>query len=86
MASAQESPKKRIVWTPELNKQLFVTLINCLEPSAINYFKVAANLGEGFSRDIVYKRIYDIKKKGVNMVEKSTPKKRKVVTDADENS
>lgn len=40
----------------------------------------------GFSRDIVYKRIYDIKKKGVNMVEKSTPKKRKVVTDADENS
>lgn len=70
MASAPDSPKKRVSWTPVLNQQvsglenrlqkrppristndytiqLFIALINTLEPSAIDYAKIAEKLGEG---------------------------------------
>jgi hypothetical protein len=55
--------------------------------------RMADNICEiGHSRDTVYKRIYDIKKKGISTVEKATPKKaattppkkRKATSDAED--
>ncbi|GAM43019.1 hypothetical protein TCE0_044r17498 [Talaromyces pinophilus] len=94
MASAQDSSsKKRVAWTPELNGQLFMALINTLDSNAINYAKIAEELGEGFTERTVYKRFYDIKKRGASFeistpkkatsATTTTPKKRKVATDAE---
>ncbi|RAO74001.1 uncharacterized protein BHQ10_010013 [Talaromyces amestolkiae] len=96
MAPAQDSPsKKRTSWTPELNQQLFMALLKTLDPSAINYGKIAEELGGGFSNQAIYKRIYDIKNRGVSFEisaaapkkpnsTTTSPKKRKVAADAEE--
>ncbi|EED21661.1 hypothetical protein TSTA_088970 [Talaromyces stipitatus ATCC 10500] len=72
MAPAKDSVKKRITWTEELTQKMFISIINTLEPSQINYAKVAEQLGEGHTRDTVYKRIYDLEKRYSNQGDGST--------------
>lgn len=74
--------------------------ITCFElvqvcPSRIGQASLTVSMNKGFSKETVYSHLYEIKKSRVNLKistpkkvssAPTTPKKRKVATDAEENS
>ncbi|OKL63779.1 hypothetical protein UA08_00964 [Talaromyces atroroseus] len=58
MASEMSPGKARAGWTPELNRELFLAI---LESSSIDYVAIAKRVGEGHTKDTVQQRIYNLK-------------------------